>query len=47
MTDFIDSKQSEVYDRRLVLFKPLQDGVVDISASLVRKRTDDDVDVSW
>ena len=46
-TNLVDAKNSEIYDCRLVLFKPLQEDIVDISTSLVCKPTDDEVDVSW
>ena len=46
-TDLVDTKNSEIYDCRLVLFKPLQEDIVNISTPLVCKPTDDEVDASW
>ena len=46
-TDLVDTKNSEIDDRRLVLFKPLQEDIVDISTPLICKPTNDEVDVSW
>ena len=44
--DLINTKQSEIDGRRLVLFKPLKENIVHMSIPLVCERTDDKVNAS-
>ena len=44
--NLVHAKDSDVNNRGLVLFEPLKEEIVDISASLSCERADDEVDVS-